>query len=248
MRRTTKAIVSHSSMGREDYRKAQLGLIKSCVNAEWDGGYHMSSTDGYCDRYLGVPIRLGSWPVTERWGVSWQQADMPYQFKVFAIQAAREAGYEQVIWADSTVRMLKNPAPLLEIAKERGVVAWDNLGFPLLNWINDTALNRLGENMESIASIKQIMACCIIFDFTNPMAVAVFERWSQAAFDNTFRNDETYRDDFKGHRHDQAAISVILHRYGVPLLEYGEGFCYQEAYGGPLTEGKEIFLMNKGID
>lgn len=235
-------------MGRENYLQAVLGLIRSCKNAEWDGDYKITTTDGYVDEYLGVSLKNGSWPTTERWGTSWQTSDMPYQFKVFAIQAALEAGYKQIIWMDSTVRMRINPIPLLSTAKDRGIVAWDNLSFPVREWINDTALDRLGENVESVQDIKQIMACCIIFDFDHPTTKEVFERWAAAAFDNSFRNDETVRPGFKAHRHDQACLSVILHRYGVPLLEYGEGFCYQEALGGPLTEGKEIYLVNKGID
>ena len=76
-----KIVVSFASKGRENYNKAQLGLIKSCVNAGWDGDYLIRSYDGYCDNYLGVDIKLGSYPITEKHGLCPNHAEIPWGFK-----------------------------------------------------------------------------------------------------------------------------------------------------------------------
>jgi hypothetical protein len=242
-----KIIVSVASLGREDYREAQMNMIKSCVSAAWDGDYMLRCVDGYCDQYLGVSITLGSWPITKKYGVSWQSRDMPYQFKPFAIQEALEAGYKKILWMDSTCRMLKNPKLLFDIAAERGVVAWNNAGFPVVEWTSDTALRNMGETVESLQGVRQIMACCILFDFNVPATEHIFHRWIQASGDNTFREDGTDRPGFRGNRHDQSALSIILHQFNIHLLEYGEGFCYYPKNETGEDVVSEIFIINKGI-
>lgn len=243
-----KAIVSVASLGREDYREAQLNMIKSCVKAQWPFDYFLRCVDGYCDNYLGVPITLGSWPHTKRFGDCWQHSEMPYSFKPHAILEAYEAGYRQVLWMDSTCRMLKDPYKLFRIAKEQGIVAWDNLGYPVVDWTTDTAMHNLGENEQSLEGVKQIMACCIIFDFEHPETLPVFERWLEQSKNNSFYKDETNRPNFKGSRHDQSALSIILHQHKIPLLDYGEGFCYYpNNETGEHINGNDIFIINKGI-
>src|ERR1700721_228181 len=111
-----KVIVSFSSHGRENYCAAQLKLIKSCKEAGWDGDYLMRSYDGYVDNYLGVDIKLGSYPVTKKYGLCNNHSEVPWGFKPNLIHEAIEAGYEQIIWCDSSIRMVKDIQPLLDIA------------------------------------------------------------------------------------------------------------------------------------
>ena len=134
-----EVLVSVASQGRENYNKAQLNLIRSSLNTSngrnWYGDYLIRSVDGYVDQYLGVQITTG-WPVTEEFGVSWQHADMPYQFKPYAVWEAYEKGYKRVLWCDSTIRIIKNPNNLWDKCNELGILAWDNEGHPLKNWIS----------------------------------------------------------------------------------------------------------------
>lgn len=238
---SNKCVVSFASHGRENYCKFLLGLIRSCNAADWrrnGGDYCIRTLDGYVDEYLGVPIINGSFPVTRRYGQCYNQAEAPYQFKVYAILEAMERGFDVVVWCDSSIRMVKDIQPLLDIAKERGVCAFDNLGHPLINWISDIALQQLGimEWQLRDEQIKQIMACCIIFDFSNPIGVKVFEEWLAASRDGvSFQNGYgSTRPEFKGTRHDQACLSGILWKNKVELMSYGK-LVYQ-----PHNESKEF--------
>lgn len=241
-------IVSVASLGRENYNEAQLRLIKSCVDAEWKGDYMMRSVDGYCDRYEGVDIKIkDGWPMTEKYGVSWQQADSKYQFKPFAIQEAREKGYTKILWCDSTILMSKIPNALFELASEQGIVAFDNLGHPLHHWINNTALSHLGIAgwAEEIKSWKQIMACCIILDFTHPITTIVFDKWIKASIEQAFFDDNTNREDFKGNRHDQSYLSALVHMHQIPLLDYGA--LVYSPHDETKEYGDNYFFINKGL-
>jgi hypothetical protein len=208
----SKVLVSVASNGRENYNKAQLELIKSSIMF-WGGDYIMRSVDGYCNNYFGVDIKLGSWPVTNKHGYSWQHKDMPYQFKPYAILEALEAGYKQILWCDSTIRLMDNPEILWQQCAEHGILAWNNEGHPLKPWIAPHAAKSIGIDPNGV---QQIMACCIMFDFNNPITQKVFDEWVACSRNGSFLNKG-----FDNHRHDQACLSAIMHKHGVAVQPYG---------------------------
>lgn len=236
-----KCITSFSSMGRENYNKAILRLIRSCVECKWDGDYNLRSFDGYVDEYLGVKITNGSYPPN-----SYNHAEVPFGFKPTIIQEAIDKGYDQIVWCDSTIRMWKDISPLLDHAKQYGVCAFDNLGHPLYNWISDIALERLGITEEELKDIKQIMACCIIFDVSNETGKKVFDEWYAASRDGvSFQTYPSTRPDFKAHRWDQAVLSGLLWKHKIELLPYGK-LVYQP-HETTLEFGDDIYFLNQGI-
>ncbi len=212
----SKVLVSVASNGRENYNKAQLTLIQSSIY-HWNGDYMMRSVDGYCENYYGIDIKLGGWPVTKKYGTAWQHADMPYQFKPYAIQEALEAGYKQILWCDSTIRLVANPFPLWQQCQKTGIMAWNNEGHPLKPWIAPHAEKIIGINS---FALEQIMACCIMFDFDNPITKIVFDEWIECSRNGAFLNKG-----FNNHRHDQACLSAIMHKHKVPIQPYG-ALCY----------------------
>jgi hypothetical protein len=243
-----KCIVSWSSVGRENYPAAQLRLIKSCVNAGWDGDYIIQSLDGYCDNYMGVPIELGRYPQSVKYPLHNNHAEIPYGFKPVLIQEALEKGYEQIIWCDSTVRLAKHPQALLNLASDRGVVAFDNLGHPLKNWISDIALQMLEISEEQLQEIKQIMACVIIFDLSNPVGLKIFTEWVDRSRDSfSFQNGYgSNRPGFVAHRHDQAVLSGILWKNNIELLPYGTLVYPPHDRTGEY--GNDFYFINKGVN
>jgi hypothetical protein len=241
-----KCLISFSSQGRENYNKAMLNLIKSTKNY-WDGDYLMYSLDGYADEYMGVKINLGSYPYPERFSDRNNHAEVPYQFKSNLFQMAREKGYDQVVWCDSTIRMTTNPEALLQHANKHGLAVFDNLGHPLKYWISDICVERLGLTPDELEVCPQIMACVIIFDFTTEKGNKVFERWLAASRDGvSFQNGYgSKREGFKAHRHDQATLSGICFQEGVPLLPYGK--LVYPPHDKTKEYGEDIFFINKGV-
>lgn len=203
-----KVLVSVASHGRENYNKAQLQLIRSSIK-NWDGDYLIRSVDGYVDEYMGVKIHKG-WPPE-----SWQHADMPYQFKPFAIKEALEKGYTKILWCDSTIRLIKFPN--WELAATHGICAWDNEGHPLKDWITDYQLNYAG--LRNASGVKQIMACCIMLDFNHPKTKPVFDKWLQGSIDNCFHKST---ENGQPSRHDQSLLSALMYVNGIEVQPYGE--------------------------
>lgn len=242
-----KCLISFANKAREDYRKSQLRQIKSFVDTGWDGDYLLRCEDGYCDNYAGVDIKLGWLPITKWYGKSPSHYEVPYGFKCYQIQEAIEAGYRKILWCDSTIVKVGNLDPLFEHAAKHGVCAFENLGYPLKYWIHDAASSKLGITDEQLESMKQIMACVMVFDFDNPIGEEVFYKWFDAGRDGVSFNMRDYKSDregWKGHQGDQPIISALLNLYNIPILPYGQ-LCYEphdetKEYGEPL-------LVNKGI-
>lgn len=246
--KSKKIIVSFASTGRENYPKAQLRMIRSCVEAGWRGDYLIRTLDGWVDKYDGVKILQGSYPPTKKFGPCYNQAEVPYQFKPYIVQEAIEKGYSQIVWCDSTIKMMRNIQPLLDYAKKHGVCAFDNLGHPLHKYTTDLQQDRLGISTKELMKAKQIMACVIIFDISNRIGLEIFEDWIAASRDGVSYQNKygSTRKEFIETRHDQSVISGLLHIYRVPILPYG-GLRYFEH-----LESKEfqspVYFVNKGVE
>lgn len=231
-----KILVNYASFGREDYPSVQPRLIKSFQDTGWDGDYLMVSPQARIEHGVEISIHPPIRPHSE----------VPYGFKPDLISYVWSLGYKQIIWADSTIKALRPLDELWNIAHIRGVVAFHNLGHDLHKYISDQAAARLKIlDSPDFEKITQIMACSILFDFSNPVGRMVFHEWYEASItQGMFQDGGSPRHDFRSHRHDQAILSALLWKYEVPLCPYGD-LVYEphdqtKEYGDP-------YLLNKGI-
>jgi hypothetical protein len=231
-----KVVINFAVPGREDYLSAQNRLIDSFKAIVWDGDFLMFST--HERQHNGVDIIDAHFR---------DHADVPYGFKLDAFLYALNAGYRKIIWVDSTVIPLKNLEPLFEHADKNGVTAFHNLGHNLHQYISDEATEyfNLDEKDPDFENIQQIMLCALVLDFENEVTGDIFEDWGRASDAGMFKDGGSVRKNFKAHRHDQAALSAILHEYGVPLLPYGK--LVYEPHEITKEFGNDIYLLNKAI-
>lgn len=194
-------IISLGVDGREKYSELSKGLINSVKNIY--NGKNFINFNFFPDVTL--------------------HTEIPYKFKFDLMYLAREQGVERVFWLDSTMRIKKNIFELFDQTNS-GVVAFNNEGHPLDNYISDEAVLNLIkygilDNEKCIKGMRQIWGGAIGFDFTKTIADFVF----RAILDNTesFKEGTSQRAGFIAHRHDQAVISVILDFYRVKLFPYG---------------------------
>jgi hypothetical protein len=190
-------IVSIGVNGREPYADLIKGLEKSIVDANWRGDVRIYK----------------EWP---RWAIP--HSSIPYAFKYDIIKRALWDGYTHVYWLDSVMRLVagKDISDLLFQSRD-GFVAFHNEGHDLKDYINDTALNRY--KVENVDRVPQCWGGALFFDFGNPTAVDFFNQILHAR--RYFKEDGTQRPGFKGHRHDQALISLLMWQNGFSMLPYG---------------------------
>jgi len=105
-------IVLFSSYDRV-YPKYVLSLIKALEEVGFRGS---------------VYYRLGGYPNPTKKEILY--AGVPYAFKMFMLEEARNLGFRYLLWLDASVFPLKNPQPLFDMIRQKGVVYKDAAPLP----------------------------------------------------------------------------------------------------------------------
>lgn len=234
-------IVSFSTKGRENYNGMLLRLIDSCLE-HWKGDLLIYSPDHELSEYKGVTIHKG-WP--DPVGIkSYTHTEMPYQFKTALIQKAIELGYERIIWLDSSMQLKKDLTPLFD---ESEITGFDNLGHPTWKYISDYAMELLKPELPQsfdLYSIPQMWGGAFTMDFTKDITKSLFEVLKRFSVNGSFKDGKSIRQDFVAHRHDQAVMSVLFHRW-IKLLPYGQILCPPHDRTGEY--GTDPYLVCRGL-
>lgn len=159
-----------------------------------------------------------------------KHSEIPYAFKPYAIQKARDMGYDLILWADSPLWAVKSIQPVFDWIQNHGYVFFDNIGHPLGMWCNDRTLNHFKIGRDNSFQIKQIMACCMGFNFGFLSVANTFNQYKDVAKDlypgewdnEDFTESQDQR--VRGHRHDQAIMSCILHKEKKEILKGQDTF------------------------
>jgi hypothetical protein len=149
-------------------------------------------------------------------------SQVPYGFKPYAMKEAQKLGYRYILWCDSSVFPEKSIDPAFEIIKELGYLFFPG-GWNTGQWCSDAALVTLGIERESAFDIPHMIAGCQGLDLNTAKAQVYLDKYFEYANDGvtfhgawTNKNHEVSTDDrVKGHRHDQAAASVIAWKLGM---------------------------------
>ena len=155
--------------------------------------------------------------------------DCPYGFKIYAFKAALKAGYEKILYVDSSCFAIKNVQPCFDEIENDGFF-FQNSGHTANTWMNDRTLDYFKISREEAREIPLVgNAGMLGLDFSKELPNIYFERWEKAMLDGMFvgkwdNNDksESQSDECKGFRHDMLG-SLILHDLGViNLMKQGD--------------------------
>lgn len=148
-------------------------------------------------------------------------AQQNYAFKLYAIQAAVNAGFRYILWADSTFRPIASLAPLWQWIEDKGWFA------PPQSWLadfcNDAALAVFDVTKEQARSIPLVFSGLVGLDMQG-VGAKIFGRWKHYYMKGTFQGIRP------PHRHDESALSFVLHE--LKLVPTGSGFSEVECHNG----------------
>jgi hypothetical protein len=166
---------------------------------------------------------------------------VPYAFKVYAIDTAAEKGYDVIFYFDASVFVVKPLQPLIDHVVKEGYFFQSN-GHIAGVWCKDSALASLGTTRERMMSIPSFSAGCIGLDLRHARSKEFLKEWMAYAvegstFTGSWTNDRqevSVDPRVRGHRHDQAAASVIADRLGMRPLPDRTFMAYVgDAYSAP---------------
>lgn len=148
--------------------------------------------------------------------------DNPYAFKVYAVEAIRDRGYEVVMWCDSILKPTRSLETIVPEIERVGVYLAED-GWKTGMFANDKCLDYFGVTRDQAMDITAIWACFMGFDFKNPVTHEFLRRWKKACLDGAFAGKAFNTDGSqsadprcKGHRHDQSCAELISHQMGIP--------------------------------
>lgn len=170
--------------------------------------------------------------------------DVPYAFKAFAIEAARQRGLRYVLWADASINPIRPLDSLWELIERQGY--WiSNNGWDNGEWTWPTAYADLGIAPADNWGIKHVIATSFGLDLEHPKGGAFFAEYLRLAKTQAFcgpwfnRRHPDYAHHglsphtgdwpdarIRGHRHDQTAASVVAHRLGLALTDPPKWIAY----------------------
>lgn len=227
MNNKKRCIVNFASIGREDYRKGSQRLLDSIVQLNLNTDFLFCTPDTQAsldtkvdDIEIFVKNRM---PVSKKFGECPSHKDVPYAFKSYIIQEARDMGYEKIMWADSSAVIVKDIEKYWQLAEETGAVLFDNPGCPEATFTSDDCLEHMGCSFEFAKTFFEVDAFVIIFDFNNPNGITLFDRYFEHSRDGICLNGKSgsNRPEFKAHRHDQSIISYFAKTLNITPISYG---------------------------
>lgn len=171
--------------------------------------------------------------------------EVPYQFKVYAIQKAREMGYDIVLYCDASIYAIRDVMPVINYIIEKGYLM-EYCGFSVGQFSTDLCLKEFNLTRDEAMSIPLHSAGFTGLNFKNELATKFFDKWFQSAKEeitfcgdwnnnsNQCSNDERCL----GHRHDQTTASIIADEL---KMERINPYFMQYAYDGVETQTNTIF-------
>ena len=148
--------------------------------------------------------------------------DVPYAFKLMAIEHARNQGHQQVLWLDASAWAIGKLDPVFNRIEEDGHYFWTS-GFNCAQWCNDRSLAYFGVTREQAAQMEMLYALVIGLDFQSDRTCEFFEKWKKAGAEGVFNGSwkrepgDQEAEPYCGHRHDQSAASIIAHQLGMGI-------------------------------
>jgi len=155
----------------------------------------------------------------------------PFAFKPWCFRQAQKAGYEQILWMDSSHWFVRHPQPVFDWINEHGHYFIRD-GWTTGEWCSDIALEPLGITREEAFEMLHLWAGIIGLDLRNDDARWFLDEWEKYSVDDRiFGGPESPSEGFisdypgvSGHRYDQTAASVLVHRRNLSYQMMGEAF------------------------
>lgn len=160
----------------------------------------------------------------------------PYAFKIYAMENAKNRGFNQVLWLDSSVMFVKHSQPIFECIEKNGFF-FEEAGHWVGSWCNDRTLEYFNITREEAMQMPMFSAGFTGIDFTNRIGVEFFERWKKSMLDGQFIGD------WSNHRHDMTCASIIANQMGLNKL-YSSGGNFFAYIGGGYSEPKDSVVCH----
>jgi hypothetical protein len=154
--------------------------------------------------------------------------EVPYGFKLYALKAAFDAGYDCVCWCDASMYAIARVEPIFKVIEKQGYILFQGGDNTAAMWTHDACLSYYKTSRNAAEKIPQIVGGLVGFSSAHAKGRAIFDEWFSECvnhpglFRGPHSNDmgECSKDPrCRGHRHDQAVLSLIAHKHQAILTQ-----------------------------
>ncbi len=170
----------------------------------------------------------------------------PYAFKHAAFDVSAARGNGATLWADSSVWFIKPLDVLFAEIEQNGYWVMTQ-GWQVGTWCTDEALPKLGIEREASFEMVMVTACMYGLDVTSDVGREILAwmraRCTDGSFRGPWKREAGFVSEDKrvlGHRHDQTALSVIVHKLGLKV-DWCPGYLRYD-YDGTLANPEAVAL------
>ena len=142
----------------------------------------------------------------------------PYQFKIHAIEAAREFD-PIVLWCDSSLWRVGDLKKIEAVIGKYGYFM-EEAGHWVRDWCKLETKKYFKLTDKELETFNMFSAGLLGLDFDNPISNVWFNEWKQSALDGHFRGP------WDTHRHDMTCGSIIAQRMGLTYQRGGSHMAY----------------------
>jgi len=135
---------------------------------------------------------------------------VPYVFKLYALERALEDKLDTIFWMDSSVWANRGLQRLIDYVNEKGHVFFDS-GFRNDQWTNDNCFDLMGREG---AEGPMFMACCFGLCLQHTKTMEFIKEWISIAKEKP----SCFQGSWSNHRHDQSVGSILAYRYGMKTI------------------------------
>lgn len=207
----------------------------------------------------------------EAWRLTYRQLpagcpshkEQMYAFKLWTIQRAIDAGFRYCLWMDTAFQPLRSIAPLWQATKRDGWYIPPQGNAMVGQYSNDELLAKFMLSRDQAMSIPLVFSGLVGLDLANKNGIGwkIWTDWKEtqrlglwegphynipgaerSPFGQKTAGHVSYDTRVLGHRHDEAALSLVLNSYG--LKPEHRGFLTLETDSGFI--GHHIKLMVPG--
>lgn len=172
-----------------------------------------------------------------------------YAFKIYAIAEAIRLGYRRILWMDSTFCPTGPMDALWDAVARDGWYCPIQGDAVLGDWCSDRGLEAMGIDRTAARQIPLVYSGLVGLDMHSVTGVAIWHTWQELYKGHVFNGPHINKSchpmvemgnkweghcshdrSVKGHRHDEAALSFVLQKFG--LRPEAKGFLKLESPSG----------------
>lgn len=160
-----------------------------------------------------------------------------YAFKIWAMQRAIDAGFRYVLWMDSAFQPIASIEPLMEVVRRDGWYCPPQVQARLGEYCSDDMLTYFGMERAEAWKVQLVFSGLVGLDMRGGNGRLIWERWKASVpfwrgahynapgplqvFGQKTKGWVSDDPGVSGHRHDESALSAILHMQNMKPVDRG---------------------------